>query len=121
MVVLKICVSTDMNCKSIQLVNPARFTSARGKNIEILFLEAEYAGAEEAIMADLITYINSLDTSEDVIWSRLFGIITPYAKAQVNILEIGDDGVSYGTTNIIVGSDEYAATVEGNINITVVN
>ena len=90
-------------------------------NIEILFLDEDYAGAEESIMADLITHINSLDTSEDVIWSRLFGIITPYAKAQVDVLEISSDGVTYGTANIPVGSDEYAATVEGNINITVVN
>lgn len=90
-------------------------------NIEIVFLEAEYAGAEENIMLDLVDYINSLVAGEDVIWSRLFGIITPYAKAQVNILDIGEDGVTYNPSNIVVASEEYAATVAGNINITVVN
>jgi len=90
-------------------------------NIEILFLEEEYAGAEEAIIADLVAHINSLDTSEDIIWSRLFGIITPYAKAQVNILEIGNDGISYDIINIPVASDEYAATTSDKIIITVVN
>ena len=90
-------------------------------NIEILFLEEEYAGAEEAIMADLIAHINSLVTNEDVVWSRLFGIITPYAKAQVNVLEIGTDGITYNPANIPVSASEYAATTESIINITVVN
>ena len=90
-------------------------------NIEVLFLEAEYAGAEEAIRADLVTHINSLDTDEDVVWSRLFGIITPHAKAQVNVLETSTDGLTYSPANISVNANEFAATLLGNINIVVAN
>lgn len=101
------------------------FSKATAENvfmdIEILFLDDDYAGAEEAIKADLITHVNSLVTDEDVIWSRLFGIITPYAKAQVNKLELSTDGVTYTPANISVTADKYAATVAGQINIVVVN
>lgn len=90
-------------------------------DIEILFLDNDFAGAEESIRADLIAHINSLDAEEDVIWSRLFGLITPYAKAQVNKLELSDDGITYNASNLVVGADEYANTETGNINIVVVN
>ncbi len=90
-------------------------------NIEVLFLDDDFAGASDAIRADLVTHINSLATDEDVVWSRLFGIITPYAKAQVNLLQISDDGASYVSSNLAIGADEYANTTGGSINITVVN
>ncbi len=90
-------------------------------NVEILFLDEEYAGAEEAIKQDLVDHVNSLLTDEDVVWSRLFGIITPYAKAQVNLLELGTDGIAYNPTNISVAADKYASTATGQISITVVN
>lgn len=90
-------------------------------DIEILFLGADYAGAEESIRNDLVTHINSLSADEDVIWSRLFGIITPYSKAQVNKLELSSDGTTYAAANLPVDTDEYAATVHGQINIIVVN
>lgn len=90
-------------------------------DIEILFLDPDFAGAEEKIKNDLVAHINSLDADEDVIWSRLFGIITPYSKAQVNVLKLSPDGTTYTATNLVVGADEYAATTFGSINITVVN
>lgn len=89
-------------------------------NIEITFLSEDFAGAEDSVRADLVAHINSLATNEDVIWSRLFGIITPYAKAQVNVLEISDDGITYVPSNISVSSTEFANTEAGSINITVV-
>ena len=102
-----------------------RFSKAIPKtvfmDIEILFLDNDFAGAEEGIRADLIAHINSLDAEEDVIWSRLFGLITPYAKAQVNKLELSEDGISYNASNLLVNADEYANTETGNINIVVVN
>lgn len=90
-------------------------------DIEILFLDDDYAGAEDAIKEDLLTHINSLDADEDVIWSRLFGVITPYAKAQVNKLELSSDGVTYAASNLIIGQNEYAYSELGNLNIVVVN
>tara|TARA_R110002126_G_scaffold210876_1_gene357374 strand:- start:251 stop:1396 length:1146 start_codon:yes stop_codon:yes gene_type:complete len=90
-------------------------------DIEILFLDPDFAGAEENIKNDLVAHVNSLAADEDVIWSRLFGIITPYSKAQVNVLELSSDGITYTATNLAVGADEYAATTFGSINITVVN
>lgn len=89
-------------------------------NIEVEFLSDDFAGAEERIRADLVTHINSLLAGEDVIWSRLFGIITPYAKAQVNTLGLSTDGVKYKPANIVLSSVEFATTEAGNIGIKVV-
>ncbi len=102
-----------------------RFSKAVEKsvyiNVQVLFLEDEYAGAEESIREDLVSHINSLAAGEDVIWSRLFGIITPYAKAQVDLLEISDDGVTYNASNLSIASNEYAMTTAGSISIGVNN
>jgi uncharacterized phage protein gp47/JayE len=93
------------------------FTKAGVVNIhiklEVDFLDDDYAGAEEGIKADLVSYINSLKAGEDVVWSRLFGIITPYSKADVTLLEIGKvlNGVpdTPSAGNILIGYDEYTA------------
>ena len=90
-------------------------------DIEILFLDEDYAGAETLIRNDLVNHVNSLATDEDVIWSRLFGIITPYSKAQVNVLNIGKTVGTVAPANIPIAAGEYASTLSGNINITVVN
>ena len=90
-------------------------------NVSILFLDDDYAGADEAIAADLEAHVNSLLTNEDVIWSRLFGIITPYAKAQVNLLELSTDGVTYTPANLVVAADKFASTNIGQISIVVEN
>lgn len=92
-------------------------------DIEILFLDEDFAGAEDNIRADIVAYINSLATDEDVIWSQVMSIITPYAKAQVNKLELSEDGMTYlpAFTNIVITADEFANTEPGNLNINVVN
>lgn len=90
-------------------------------NIEVLFLDANFAGEEELIKKDLINHINSLDANENVIWSRLFGLVTPHAKAQVNVLELSKDGVNYSPTNVPINTNEFATTNAGLINLTVVN
>lgn len=90
-------------------------------NIEVLFLDSDFAGSEELIKADLVDHINALVTDEDVVWSRLFGVITPYSKAQVNVLELSIDGVTYSSANVPIGADEFASTMAGQINISVVN
>ncbi len=118
--------STTVTINDVQ-GNPhdVSFSKATAENvfmdIEILFLDDDYAGAEEAIRADLVAHVNSLVTDEDVVWSRLFGIITPYAKAQVNKLELSTDGITYTPANIVVTAAKYATTVTGQINIVVVN
>lgn len=90
-------------------------------SIEVLFLDEDYAGAKASIEKDLLTHINSLEADEDVIWSRLFGIITPYAKAQVNKLELSSDGRTYAAQNITVSANEYAYAELGYLNIVVAN
>lgn len=90
-------------------------------DIEITFLDNDYAGAEDLIRADLITHINELAAGEDVVWSRLFGIITPYSKAQIDKLELSIDGVTYSAGNIPLTADRFAATTAGQINILVTN
>lgn len=79
-------------------------------DIEVTFLDSNTAGAIEAIKADLLTHINGLATDEDVVWSRLFSIITPYAKAQVDKLEISVDDVTYNAANIVITADKFANT-----------
>jgi uncharacterized phage protein gp47/JayE len=102
-----------------------KFTKATAKpvfmDIEVLFLDEDYAGAVENIRADLLAHISNLEAGEDLIWSRLFGIITPYSKAQVNKLELSTDGVTYNPSNIVFDEDEFAVSALGNINITAVN
>lgn len=84
----------------------------------VTFLTDDNAGAEAAIVDSLKTHINSLLAGEDVIWSRLFGLITPYGKAQVDSLEISSDGITYVSTNIALSLTEFAVTETGNIQIT---
>ena len=90
-------------------------------DINITFLDTDYAGAEESIRADLVAHINSLATDEDVIWSRLFGIITPYSKAQVNSLLIGTSMGSLNPANIPIDANHFANIVDGQISITRTN
>ena len=87
-------------------------------NLDVTYLDENKAGATESIRADLVTHINSLLTDEDVIWSRLFGIITPYAKAQINSLTISKNGGAYAAANVEVLIGEFAATTAGSIVIT---
>lgn len=85
---------------------------------DVTYLDADFAGAKEAIEQALIDHINTLQVDEDVIYSRLFGVITPFGKAQVNSLTIGLAVTPTGTINIPMASDEAASTVLANIVIT---
>lgn len=90
-------------------------------DIEVLFLDEDFAGSADLIIKDLVTEINGLATDQDVIWSRLFGVITPYSRAQVNKLELSSDGVNFAPSNLAIGANQFANTVAGNINLVVVN
>lgn len=88
-------------------------------DIDVTFLDPDFAGATDAMKAALLAEINSLLTGEDVVWSRLFGLLTPYGKAQINTLEIGFSAITTAAANLVIGEDEYANMVIGDINLTV--
>lgn len=89
-------------------------------DLEVTFLDEDIGGAETDIRNALITHINALPAGDDVIWSRLFALITPYAKAQVNVLDIGKSLVTLAPNNVVLDIDEYADIDAGSIQITVV-
>ena len=88
-------------------------------DLVVTFHTVEVAGALESIKDELIAHVNNLEVGEDVIWSRLFGLITPYAEAEVNTLEIGEDVNALIPSNISIDSISYARLALENINITV--
>jgi uncharacterized phage protein gp47/JayE len=88
-------------------------------DINITFLESDIGGAEASIREALVAEINSLLAGEDVIWSRLFGLITPYAKAQINDLQIGKSLASLSAGNIAITEGEYTNIDTGSIQITI--
>ena len=88
-------------------------------DLDVTFLSDLNAGAAGSIKEALLEHINSLASGEDVIWSRLFGYITPYAKAQVNTLNIYKDGETPSASNIVINEQEFATMTEANINLVV--
>ena len=89
-------------------------------NVTVKFLADDISGAEEGIKQALEDHINSLLAGEDIIWSRLFGIITPFGKAQVDVLETGLSLGAMGTVNIDLPTTEYAVTDNTKITLTIV-
>lgn len=87
--------------------------------LDVTFLDPNDAGATLSITDALVEQINSLRTGEDVVWSRLFSFITPYAKAQINSLTIGKVGDVQAASNISINEDEYASLLASDITITV--
>ena len=88
-------------------------------DMNITFLDPDIsANAQTYIKEDIVASINAQLAGEDVIWSRLFSLITPYGKAQVNSLQIGLSLGSLASANIVMALDEYATIALGNINIT---
>lgn len=88
----------------------------------ISFLDPdEVAGALENIKQSLADHINLLLSGEDVSISRLYGVITPWAKAQINSLTIGiDPGLGdQANANIPISNTEYAASLVADMDITV--
>jgi uncharacterized phage protein gp47/JayE len=88
-------------------------------DINITFLDPDIGGAEASIKAALVAEINSLLAGEDVIWSRLFGLITPYAKAQINDIQIGKSLAGLSAGNITIAEGEYTNITTGSIQLTV--
>lgn len=86
-------------------------------NIDLTYLSIDTAGAEEAIKEGIFTLINGLLAGEDVIWSHLFGLITPYGKAQVNTLTIGLAGGTPAAQNYAIADGEFALITLANINV----
>ena len=84
-------------------------------NLEVDFLDDDYAGAEESIKEDL-------PAGQNIIWSRLFGIITPYSRADVLVLELAkiSNGVAgaLSPSSVVIGQDEYASIDIANINFS---
>lgn len=87
-------------------------------NIDLTYLSTDIAGAQEAIEEGLLLEINGLLAGEDVIWSRLFGLITPYGKAQVNSLTVGLVGGTPAANNYTITDSQFAVLAVGDINIT---
>jgi len=87
-------------------------------NIDLTYLSIDNAGAVESIQEGILAEINGLLAGEDVIWSRLFGLITPYGKAQVNTLTIGLVAGTPAATNYAIADGEFALITVDNINIT---
>ena len=88
-------------------------------DMDLTFLDADFAGAEEDIKQAVADDINSYLSGEDVIWSRLFGLITPYGKAQVNTLTIGKTIPGLAAANVVLTTYEYSSCATTDINITV--
>ena len=100
-----------------------KFTKATAKdiyvNLDVTFLDADIAGAQEAIIADVVSSINNLQVGENVVISRLYSSVTPYGKAQVNTLEIGFTDGGEGTSNLTIGDNEFAFCADSLIDFTV--
>jgi len=77
--------------------------------VDVTYLSDNTAGAEDNIKQALVDYFGNLNTGDDVIWSRLFGVITPYAKAQVNVLTVGESAGSQAAANVVIDPSEYAS------------
>ena len=88
-------------------------------DLDVTFLSSDNSGAEDSIRAALTEYVNSLSASEDVIWSHMFGLITPYGKAQVNSLLIGKLGQTLSAANIVINDGEYSVISSTDVAITV--
>jgi len=100
------------------------FTRSTAVEIEIdltaKFLDEENAGALEAIRANLLDYVNGLPSGSDVIYTHLYQYITPYGSAQVNVLNLQIKDEVLGSSNIVIGTEQFASLLTENLNITVV-
>ena len=93
-----------------QVVNFSEATAAQIRVVvDVTYLSENIAGASQGIKDSLFGHINSLISGDDVIWSRLFGYITPYAKAQVNTLTVGLVSGAQGIANVAISDVEFAS------------
>jgi uncharacterized phage protein gp47/JayE len=88
--------------------------------IEVIFHDEDKAGALEKIQAALADHINSLQAGEDVIYSRLYQYITPFAKAEVTKLWVNDTGPLSGAhvINVALTDEQFASQAISDIGIT---
>ena len=86
--------------------------------LNITFLDTDISGAETEIKNALSEYVNKLVTGADVIWSHLFGLITPHGGAQVNSLTIGKLGDTLVAGNLEIGDIEFATLAIENVAVT---
>ena len=87
--------------------------------VDVNFLSENTAGAIDGIRTSLRQAINSLKSGDDVVWSRLFAYVTPYAEAQILDLQIGKLSGSLGTTNVVLSDSEFASITDANLTILV--
>jgi uncharacterized phage protein gp47/JayE len=99
------------------------FSIASAVNIrieaDVTYLSENIAGANLNIEKALFNHVNTLLSGDDVVWSRLFGYITPFAKAQVNTLTISIVGNSQGIANVVLDTNEFASLAMDQIVLTV--
>lgn len=88
-------------------------------NLDVTYLDDNTAGADENIKNALFEHINSLPSGEDVVWSRLFGYVTPYAKAKINTLTVAYKAGSHGIADLVIDEDEFAAILLADISLSV--
>ena len=86
--------------------------------LDLTFLSDDISGAELDIKNALVDYVNTRVTGENVIWSHMFGVITPFGSAQINSLSIGKLGDTLTSNNIVIGDIEFATIDISNISIT---
>jgi len=101
------------------LINFSRSTAVHAEiQLDVTFLSEDSSGAVDSIRAGLATFVNGLISGEDVVWSRMFSIITPHGKAQVNSLYIGVRGSTLGASNITIPNGQFANIDPDDITIT---
>ena len=115
--------ATTVNVDDSQgITHAVNFDKAAGVNLEVnidlTYLSGDNAGAEEAIKAGIMLEVNGLLSGGDVIWSRLFGLITPYGRAQVNTLTVGLAAGTPAAANYSITDAQFAVLTLDNINIT---
>lgn len=86
--------------------------------LNITFLSTDIAGAKDSIKAALFEYVNALGAGEDIIWSHMFGLITPYGSAQINELLVSAIQYDPSAGNVVVYDGEFATIDSANITIT---
>ena len=87
--------------------------------VDVTYLSENTADASTNIEAALFNHVNALPSGDDVVWSRLFGYITPFAKAQVNTLTIGVVGLAQATSNVNITNAQFANITAAEIVLTV--
>ena len=86
--------------------------------VNITYHTSDTAGLDVAIKNSISDFINALLVGEDVIWSRLFGLITPYGEAEVTLLEIGLSVPTLAASNVTIDDLHYASSITDNIDLT---